>query len=94
MDLVPVMFGRKLLNDIVDEFIDANKRRLTKHIYFYTALKDLKEKPTNEELYPNEYTTGLKKGKERVIKLDKIRNTNIENILQKDKRILEWWKNI
>ena len=36
----------------------------------------------------------VEKGKERVIKLDKIRNTNIENILQKDKRILEWWKNI
>ena len=90
----PMCLPRKLLNDIVDEFIDANKNRLTNHIYFYTALKDLKEKPSYEELFPTGYKEGLKKGKKRIIELDKIRNTNIENILQKDKRILEWWKNI
>ena len=50
----PMCLPRKLLNDIVDEFIDANKNRLTKHIYFYTALKDLKEKPAYEELFPTE----------------------------------------
>ena len=45
-------------------------------------------------MFPNTWEKGLKKGKERVIKLDKIRNTNIENILQKDPEVLKWWKNI
>ena len=32
--------------------------------------------------------------KERVLKLDKIRNTSIENILKKDPRVLKWWNAI
>ena len=90
----PMCLPRNLLDDLVDEFIDKNKKRLTRHIYFYTALKDLKEKPTYDKMFPTEYKEGLKKGKQRIIKLDKIRNTNIENILQRNKRVLEWWKSI
>jgi len=90
----PMCLPRWLLNNIVDEFIDKNKKRLIKHVYFYAALKDLKEKPTYHETYKDEYLTGLKKGKARVLKLDLIRGTNIEDILKKDERVLEWWKNI
>ena len=90
----PMCLPRELLNTIVDEFIEANKKRLSKHIYFYSALKDLKEKPTYDEMFKEDYYIGLKKGKERVLELDKIRNTSIENILKKDPRVLEWWKGI
>ena len=91
----PMCLPRQLLNNIVDEFIEKNKKKLTKHIYFYTALKDLKEKPTYDETYKDhEYWAGLKKGKARVLKLDLIRGTNIEEILKKDQRVLAWWKNI
>ena len=90
----PMCLPRKLLNDLVDEFIEKNKNRLSKHVYFYSALKDLKEKPTYDETYKEQYQAGLKKGKERVLKLDAIRGTNIEDILKKDERILEWWKSI
>ena len=38
----PMCLPRNLLDDLVDEFIDKNKKRLTRHIYFYTALKELK----------------------------------------------------
>jgi len=90
----PMCIPRHLLNDIVDEFIDKNKKQLTKHVYFYSALKDLKEKPTYDETYKDDYLTGLKKGKARVLKLDLIRGTNIEDILKKDERMLEWWNSI
>ena len=91
----PMCLPRQLLNDIVDEFIEKNKKKLTKHIYFYSALKDLKEKPTYDETYKDhEYWAGLKKGKARVLKLDLIRGTNIEEILKKDQRVLAWWKSI
>ena len=91
----PMCLPRQLLNNIVDEFIEKNKKKLTKHIYFYTALKDLKEKPTYDETHKDhEYWAGLKKGKARVLKLDLIRGTNIEEILKKDQRVLAWWKSI
>jgi len=90
----PMCLPRKLLNDIVDDFIEKNKNKLLKHVYFYSALKDLKEKPTYDETYKDRYLEGLKKGKERVLKLDTIRGTNIESILSKNKKVLEWWKNI
>ena len=90
----PMCLPRKILDNTVDDFIKENRHRLSKHVYFYAALKDLKEKPTYEEMFPNEYTQGLKRGKERVKQLDEIRNTNIEDVFQKDKRILEWWKSI
>jgi len=90
----PMCLPRKLLNDIVDKFIEKNKKKLSRHVYFYSALRDLKEKPTYDETYKEQYLEGLKKGKQRVLKLDAIRGTNIEDILKKDERILEWWKSI
>ena len=85
---------RNLLNDIVDEFVEKNKKRLTKHVYFFSALQDLKKKPTYDQTYKEQYNKGLAKGKKRVLQLDKIRNTNIEKILKKDLRILKWWQSI
>ena len=57
-------------------------------------LQDLKKKPTYDQTYKEQYNEGLAKGKKRVLQLDKIRNTNIENILKKDLRILKWWQSI
>jgi len=90
----PMCLPRNLLNDIVDEFVEKNKKRLTKHTYFFSALQDLKKKPTYDQTYKEQYNEGLVKGKRRVLKLDKIRNTDIENILKKDLRILKWWQSI
>lgn len=90
----PMCLPRQILDRIVDSFIYKNKKRLGKHIYFFTALKDLKEKPTYQEQWPEKYEEGLKKGKKRVEYLDKIRNTDIKKILRRDKEVLEWWTNI
>jgi len=90
----PMCLPRELLDSIVDEFLDKNKKRLTKHTYFYAALRDLKEKPTYAEMFPDTYEQGLVNGKASVQKLDRRRNTDIEKILAKDKRVLDWWKSI
>ena len=65
----PMCLPRKLLNDIVDEFIDANKNRLTNHIYFYTALKDLKEKQMLEDFDVTDRTENAKGGLAGIINL-------------------------
>ena len=90
----PMCLPRNLLDDIVNEFIEKNKKRLGRHTYFYSALQDLKKKPTYDQMFKEKYSEGLVKGKKRVLKLDQIRNTNIENILKKDLRILKWWQSI
>jgi hypothetical protein len=91
----PMCIPRKILDRIVDDCLTENKKRFTKHIYFYTALQDLKQKPTYDETYSkNEYEDGLRKGKQTVERLDRIRNTDIKKILARDEELLEWWKSI
>jgi len=91
----PMCLPRAILDRIVDDFIDKNKRRLKNHIYLYSALKDLKQKPTYEETYGHDkYKEGLVAGKKTIERLDRVRSTDIKKILVKDKEILEWWKNI
>ena len=67
---------------------------MSKHTYFYAALQDLKQKPTYEQLFPDTWQEGLKKGKKRIEYLDKIRNTDIKKIFAQDKEVMEWWNSI
>jgi len=91
----PMCLPRAILDRIVDQFIENNKPRMKNHIYLYTALMDLKQKPTYEETYGHDkYKEGLKAGKKRIERLDRVRSTDIKKILAKDEEILEWWKSI
>jgi hypothetical protein len=86
---------RKILNRIVDDFIQKNKKKLKNHIYFFSALLDLKQKPTYDETYSKDvYDEGLKKGKMRVERLDRVRNTDIKKIMSRDEEVLKWWTSI
>ena len=64
------------------------------------ALKDvllqLKNRPTFEEQWPNEYLAGLAKGKTRILRLENIRHDSytLADILKEDKEIYDWYKNI
>ena len=64
------------------------------------ALKDmllqLKQRPTFQETWPDQYDEACRAGKLRVLKLEQIRNDSftLDNILQQDQDIHEWWKNI
>jgi hypothetical protein len=64
------------------------------------ALKDillqLKNRPTFAEQWPDEYPAGLAKGKERVLRLEQVRNDTytLKDILSADKEILEWYESI
>jgi hypothetical protein len=90
----PMCLPRHILDRIVDEFLEKNKHRMSKHTYFFAALQDLKEKPTYEQMFPDTWQEGLKKGKKRIEYLDKIRNTDIKKIFAKDKEVMEWWNSI
>ena len=91
-----IMSPLALPRELLDKKIDA----LTTDIDD-GALKDiliqLKNRPTFQEQWPDEYQAGLIKGKKRVHVLEKIRPSSItlEKIIQEhDPDIFHWWKQI
>jgi hypothetical protein len=60
------------------------------------VLQQLQQRPTFEEQWPDSYQQGLAKGKARVLKLEQIRGDTftMDQILQGDPEIYEWWTNI
>ena len=88
----PLALPRKTLDRIVDQLITDND--------LGPALKDvliqLKNRPTMEQQWPDEYAQGMSKGKKRILALERIRNDSftMQDILSKDKEITQWWNNI
>jgi hypothetical protein len=64
------------------------------------ALKDmlsqLKNRPTFEEQWPDQYQQGLRKGKARILHLESIRQDRytMVDILRQDQDIYDWWQSI
>jgi hypothetical protein len=57
------------------------------------VLTQLKQRPTFEEQWPDHYQQGLSRGKQRIIKLEQIRNQKItmSEILANRRQVKEWW---
>ena len=84
--LSPLSLPKELLHTIINEALEYIEPRATKK---QRALIDvLKNLKTRETFTP---THG---GKLRQLYIDKIRKQDITKILNKDKRILEWWTSI
>ena len=65
------------------------------NLAFFEGLQDIKNHKTLEEKYDSKtHKEGLKRGKQRIEYLDKIRGTDIKKILSKNKKVLEWWNDI
>ena len=88
----PLALPRQLLDPWIDETID----QLTGPGELKNILVQLKTRPTFEEQWPDEYRQGIAKGKQRVLKLEEIRDqkTTFAEILSKRPAVLEWWNNI
>ena len=84
--LSPLSLPKDLLHSIIDDALDYMEPKATsKQQALIDVLKNLKTRET---------FTPTQKGKLRQMYIDKIRKQDITKILQKDKRILEWWTNI
>lgn len=87
----PLALPRHLLNTWVDELlVDCTSSEMQ------GILTQLKNRPTFEEQWPDKYRAGLVKGKQRVLKLESIRqsSTNMETILNSRPQIGAWWREI
>jgi hypothetical protein len=87
----PLALPRELLDKKIDSLVvDLNTGALR------DILLQLKNRPTFAEQWPEEYQAGLAKGKERVLRLEQVRNDTytLKDILSADYEILEWYESI
>jgi hypothetical protein len=89
--LSPLALPRELLDKMVDRLVVNLPPGALKDL-----LLQLKKRPTFAEQWPDSWQSGLAKGKQRVLKLENIRQDQytLDHILQQDTEIYEWWKNI
>jgi len=89
--LSPLALPREILDRKVDEIIKCVSSSALRDV-----LLQLKQRPTIEEQWPDEYRKGIQKGKRRILELEHIRKDQftLDMILQRDNEIHEWWQNI
>jgi sulfatase maturation enzyme AslB (radical SAM superfamily) len=87
----PLSLPRNLLDNWIDEVV-ANCT--------FDSIRDillqLKNRPTFEEQWPDQYRQGLVNGKQRLLKLESIRSStvNIQNILDRRPAVGKWFREI
>ena len=89
--LSPLALPREILNKWVDEHLHSIDKGA-----LHDVLVQLKLRPTFQEQWPDEYEAGLRRGKQRILTLEKIRGDSytMEDILKERQDIYEWWKSI
>ncbi len=89
--LSPLALPRHLLDPWLDELIAESTQRSMQDV-----LTQLKTRPTFAEQWPNQYQSALKKGRDRVLKLESIRTqrTTMAEILSARPDVKKWWDSI
>ena len=89
--LSPLALPRELLDKKVDSLVTNLNNGALKDV-----LLQLKNRPTFAEQWPTEWQVGLVKGKQRILKLEEIRNDSytLRDILSEDNKMLEWYESI
>jgi hypothetical protein len=86
----PLALPRKLLDPWLDELVSNTSGAMR------DVLLQLKTRPTFQEQWPDEYQSGLLKGKFRTIEIERIRKDQftLRDILKARPEILEWYDTI
>jgi hypothetical protein len=86
----PLALPRHLLDPWLDELILETTGAMQ------AVLTQLKNRPTFEEQWPDQYQAALAQGRDRMLKLEQIRTQKITmtDILSERPAVLEWWMNI
>jgi hypothetical protein len=87
----PLALPRHILHPWLDELIAE-----CTHDSMRDVLTQLKNRPTFDEQWPNDYRAGLAKGKARMLKLEQIRTQKVTmtDILGNRPDVLKWWMQI
>jgi hypothetical protein len=87
----PLALPRELLEPWINELLLGAKTQVIKDL-----LQQLANRPTFQEQWPGEWESGLRKGKARVLQLEKIRTQKVTmtDILSARPDVLKWWMQI
>ena len=85
----PLALPRHILHPWLDELIQETSGAMQ------DVLIQLKNRPTFEEQWPDQYQEGFAKGRARILQLEQIRTqpVTMTNILSARPDVLEWWMN-
>ncbi len=87
----PLALPRDLLDKKVNDLVTDLPEGALKDV-----LLQLKQRPTFQEQWPDQWAAGLAKGKARILKLERIRQDTytMSDILSQDAEIYRWWNGI
>lgn len=87
----PLALPRDLLDHVVERLIKQLPLGALRDV-----LEQLKSRPTFEQQWPDQWQQGLRLGKQRILRLENIRNDTytMSHILSQDPEIHKWWNNI
>ena len=85
----PLALPRHILHPWLDELITETSGAMK------DVLTQLKNRPTFQEQWPDQYQEGFAKGRARILQLEQIRTqpTTMTDILSARPQVLEWWMN-
>lgn len=87
----PLCLPRKLLDEWLNRTLPTIHNRS-----MHDVLSNLKNRPTFQEQWPDQWRSALRTGKDRILQLEKIRQDSMTmaDILRKDPDIYDWWQQI
>jgi len=87
----PLALPKSLLENTIDQVAGNLPAGALRDV-----LAQLRQRPTFEEQWPDQWRQGLVRGKDRILKLETIRDcdTTFESILAQDDDIARWWHDI
>lgn len=90
----PMCLPRHLLDTLVNDCLQHDQIR--KQTDLVSVLKHMLQRPTFQEMWPEEYTRGLCLGKARILELESRRKDSytMSDILKYRPEIREWWDGI
>ena len=93
----PLALPREILDPWIDELlVGLDSAGYPQNSPLKDILTQLKTRPTFQEQWPNEWQSALDKGKQRVLKLEKIRGDEytMADILSERPEVYEWYQSI
>ena len=90
-----IMSPLALPRSLLESWVDKLSKKLTTPVLL-DMLNNLLTRPTFQEQWPDSYEQGLMKGKQRLLKLESIRNDTytFDHIVSQHSDTAKWWHNV
>ena len=87
----PLALPKELLHPWIDEILSSGADGALRDV-----LLQLKTRPTFQQQWPDSWQQGLKRGKARILELERIRQDTytMSDILAERPDVLKWWESI